>query len=74
VVRFVVDVPEAGIRRGALSTAIDLLGGAGQTYEIEVVNDNGQTEFLGPVAAGAIENGQARSRTKRRPSGRLGEE
>ncbi len=57
VVRLREDLPDLGLRRGTQGAVVDLLDGNGEAYEIEVVDDSGETVFLGPISGDALEPG-----------------
>jgi Domain of unknown function (DUF4926) len=55
VVRLRSDLPELGLTRGMVGAVVDLLRGDGTAYEVEFVDANGATLFVGAVAADELE-------------------
>lgn len=45
------DLPEKSLRRGMRGTIVDIYEGPPPAYELEIVDDEGRTVFLGAVDA-----------------------
>jgi hypothetical protein len=48
-VRVTRDLPHDGVAEGATGAVVDLLDGLGEAYEIEIVDAEGRTTFLGAI-------------------------
>ncbi|RLK58740.1 DUF4926 domain-containing protein [Actinokineospora cianjurensis] len=55
VVRVKTALPEQGLDAGAIGAVVAILRDPDLRYEIEVVDEDGRTRFLGPIAPDDLE-------------------